>query len=518
MENNNYEHIPQEMFEFTQETGNIHDEKIKTKSRGYFADAFLRFKKNKSSVVAAVIIGFLILFAVFSPIISDYSVKEKDNVYTNFAPFVRSIADKNIGLLDGSYVLDSQNENQYAALLAIGQETGLNPVIKVLGTTETVSVYRGKERITYSYRIKVNTYYRVGIKDMVLSYSEFDEIQKFQNETGIQVVYPVVEKKDIYGTKVTDLSTVPDNSNIWYKCSDAKGTPAKDKDGNLIPAYSSSKEKEGVEYYSKRIDSDPGTYIYSVAKSGAVQCRVNYYNYYIFKHGHEPRYIMGTDVYGRDLFCALGMGARFSLIFAIVVSSINLTIGTIYGAIQGFYGGAVDLTLDRIAEILGGIPFIVATTLFQLHLAAKVGSVGAFLFAFVLTGWIGMSALVRKQFYRFKGQEYILAAKTLGASDRRLMFKHILPNSLGTIVTRCVLVIPGVISSETSLTYLGIVSLSSFTGTSVGELMTQGQAAMTTSPHAMFFPAIFVSLLLICFNLFGNGLRDAFNPSTKGEG
>lgn len=109
-----------------------------------------------------------------------------------------------------------------------------------------------------------------------------------------------------------------------------------------------------------------------------------------------------------------------------------------------------------------------------------------------------------------------MAAKTLGASDWRLMFKHIFPNSLGTIVTSCVLVIPGVISSETTLTYLGIVNLSQFSGTSIGVLMSQGQTAMTTSPHAMVFPALFISLLLISFNLFGNGLRDAFNPSTRG--
>ena len=199
-----------------------------------------------------------------------------------------------------------------------------------------------------------------------------------------------------------------------------------------------------------------------------------------------------------------------------IVSAINLTIGAIYGAIQGYYGGAIDMTMDRICDVLSGVPFIVVATLFQLHLAQKVGTIPSFLFAFVLTGWIGMASLTRKQFYRFKGQEYVLAARTLGASDRRLMFKHIFPNSLGTIITSSVLVIPGVINSETSLTYLGIVNLSEFAGTSIGELMTQGQAAMTTSPHAMLFPALFISLLLISFNLFGNGLRDAFNPSTRG--
>ena len=125
-------------------------------------------------------------------------------------------------------------------------------------------------------------------------------------------------------------------------------------------------------------------------------------------------------------------------------------------------------------------------------------------------------ALTRKQFYRFKSQEFVLAARTLGASDWRLMFKHVFPNSLGTIVTSCALVIPGVISSETTLTYLGIINLSDTFGTTIGTLTAQGQTAMTSAPHAMFFPALFISLLLISFNLFGNGLRDAFNPSTRG--
>ena len=135
----------------------------------------------------------------------------------------------------------------------------------------------------------------------------------------------------------------------------------------------------------------------------------------------------------------------------------------------------------------------------------------------MLTGWLGMASLTRRQFYRFKGQEFILAARTLGASDARLMFKHIFPNSIGTIITSVALVIPSVISSETQLTYLGIINLSDFAGTSIGTLMSQGQVAMTSAPHAIFFPSLFISLLLISFNLFGNGLRDAFNPTTRGE-
>ena len=109
-----------------------------------------------------------------------------------------------------------------------------------------------------------------------------------------------------------------------------------------------------------------------------------------------------------------------------------------------------------------------------------------------------------------------MAARTLGASDWRLMFKHIFPNAIGTIITSCALVIPGVISSETQMTYLGIVDLRALAGTTIGTLLSDGRAAAPTAPHAILWPSIFLGLLMISFNLFGNGLRDAFNPTTRG--
>ena len=120
------------------------------------------------------------------------------------------------------------------------------------------------------------------------------------------------------------------------------------------------------------------------------------------------------------------------------------------------------------------------------------------------------------QFYRFKNQEYVLAARTLGAKDWRIIWKHIFPNTLGTLITGCVLVIPGVIFSETSLSYLGIINLDSSSMSSVGAMLSAGQKVMTSAPHVVLFPAIFIALLEISFNLFGNGLRDAFNPSLRG--
>lgn len=496
-----YEKIPAEKFKFVQENEKLSDKELQTKSRSFFADAMLRFSKNKSSVIAAYILLFLILFAFLAPLLSPYKITDTDRLYINYPAFVPSIADKGIGILDGARVMDSQNEAAMEYWRGIAEETGMDPRIRIVNQYGTEVKVRGKMVTRYTYDLEVNMYYAMGMIYRNFNYDDYRKLQEWQNETGIQVIYPYVD----------DASS----PNIWYKV-DSSGSPILDGDGNFIPDYSTNEATMGAPYDSLRIPGDDGSYVYSTAKAGSVQCRVLYYNYYIYTNGHEPSYIFGTNLMGMDLFCAIGVGARFSLIFAIIVSAINLTIGAIYGAIQGYYGGYIDMALDRISDILSGVPFVVVTVLFQLHLAQKVGVVVSFLFAFVLTGWIGMAALTRKQFYRFKGQEFVMAAKTLGAGDWRLMFKHIFPNAIGTIITSCALVIPGVIRSETTMTYLGIVDLSSFAGTTIGTLLSQGSSSATAAPHSMLWPSIFLGLLMIAFNLFGNGLRDAFNPSTRG--
>ncbi len=498
--------IPKEKLVFAKQKDKVSDEALKTMPRSYLADAMLRFRKNRSSVAAAWILLFLVAFCILSPIISPYKITDKDNIYTGYPPFVPAFSHS--GILDGGRVYDSQNEISMTFLRGIAEETGMDPFIKILNENEQNSRYHGQDVVRKTYDIKINAYYALGIVHRVFSYDEFDRIQKWQKDTGIQVIYPYVLPRDIEGIK--------NNPNLWYKVDD-NGRAVLNEDGSFTPVYATEKEEEGAHYDSIRIPSDDGSYIYSVKKSGAVQCRVCYYNYYRYIFGHEPCYIMGTSSMGMDLFGAIGVGGRFSLLFAVLVAAINLFIGTVYGSVQGYYGGTVDLILDRILDILSGVPFIIVATLFQMHLASKVGVVGSFLFAFVLTGWVGIAALTRTQFYRFRGMEFVMASQTLGASDARLMYRHILPNAAGTIITSCALLIPGIISSETALSYLGIVDLSSFSGTTLGSLLSQGSTLVMTSPHAILWPSIFIGLLMISFNLLGNGLRDAFNPATKGE-
>ena len=305
------------------------------------------------------------------------------------------------------------------------------------------------------------------------------------------------------------------DANNWYKTK--KNTPVVTTSGKAVKmAYS---EDLVLEDNYKR-DSEGNLVYYEYTGGGTfetaqLKVRVLYYNYYQYVNGSEPDYIFGTDSQGYDLMLRLAGGLRLSLLLAVSVSIINFIIGAVYGAIEGFYGGTVDLIMERITDILGNVPFIIVATLFQMHLSAQLGAIPCLIFAYVLNGWIGIAYRVRTQFYRFKKQEFVLAAKTLGAKDRRLIWKHVFPNSLGTIVTSTALIIPGVIFNESMLSYLGIVKLGSSSVTSLGTLLSDASAIWTNYPHLMILPAVFISLLEISFNLFGNGLRDAFNPSLR---
>jgi len=224
-----------------------------------------------------------------------------------------------------------------------------------------------------------------------------------------------------------------------------------------------------------------------------------------------PRYLVGTDDSGRDLLDYSFSGLRTSLLLGLVTFVVNFVFGLVWGAISGYFGGWTDILMERFTDILSGIPWIVVMTLTIILLGQNFF---VFALALCLTGWIGTSHLTRTQFYRFKSREYILAARTLGASDKRLIFRHILPNAIGTIITSSVLMIPSVIFSEATISYLnlGLQGMASF-----GVILSENQKFLQIYPYLIVFPSVIMALMMISFNLFGNGLRDAFNPSLKGQ-
>lgn len=225
------------------------------------------------------------------------------------------------------------------------------------------------------------------------------------------------------------------------------------------------------------------------------------------------KYFFGTNKFGHDFFKEVFSGLLTSLGLGFLSAVINIVIGVIWGSISGYFGGWVDMLMERFCEILGGMPWIVMMTLIILLLGSNFWT---FLLALCLTGWMGVASSTRSQFYRYKGREYVLASRTLGASDRRLIFRHILPNGIGTIVTGSVLMIPSVIFTEANISYL-LPNALAFSGSqSFGITLSNAQADIGNYSYLIVSASIIMALIMISFNLFGNGLRDAFNPSLKG--
>lgn len=218
-------------------------------------------------------------------------------------------------------------------------------------------------------------------------------------------------------------------------------------------------------------------------------------------------YWFGSDTQGRDIFTRVWSGTRVSLIIAFAAVLVDICIGMVYGLISGFIGGKVDMFMQRFAEILNGIPTLVVVTLLGLVLKPGISSI---IFSLILTGWIGMERIARAQVLKVKEQEYILASMTLGASRTRLIFSEILPNIFGQVIITSMFSIPSAIFLEAYLSFLGLGVPAPLA--SLGSLVSDGYKSMTTFPHILIIPVLVLGILMLCFNLFADGLRDAFDP------
>ncbi|MCL2397261.1 MAG: ABC transporter permease [Defluviitaleaceae bacterium] len=221
-------------------------------------------------------------------------------------------------------------------------------------------------------------------------------------------------------------------------------------------------------------------------------------------------FLFGTDQLGRCLFSRLWQGTRVSLILGFSAVLINLAIGMIMGSAMGYYGGKFDMIAQRIMEVIVNIPFLPLCLILIMLLGSGMQTL---IIIFLINGWIPVANNVRIQFYRFKNREYVLASRTMGASDKRVMFRHILPNAIGTTITFVALSVPTVIMTEAFLAYLGLGIEAP--NPSIGVLLRNGQENLLTYPFMMLFPGIVIVLLMLAFNLLGNGLRDAFNPALR---
>lgn len=226
--------------------------------------------------------------------------------------------------------------------------------------------------------------------------------------------------------------------------------------------------------------------------------------------GVTENFWFGTDQLGRDLWSRTWQGAQVSLFIGVVAALLDIFIGVVYGAISGFFGGRIDNVMQRIIEVVASIPTLIVVILFVLIFEPSIWTI---ILAMALTGWIGMSRVVRGEFLKLKTQEFVLASTTLGASKLKLIFKHILPNTLGVIVVTSMFTVPNAIFFEAFLSFIGIGVPAP--RTSLGSLVNDGRAMLLIHPHELFIPAVILSLLILFFYLFSDGLRDAFDPKMR---
>lgn len=218
----------------------------------------------------------------------------------------------------------------------------------------------------------------------------------------------------------------------------------------------------------------------------------------------------GTDSLGRDMFSRTWMGSGISLQVGIYAALVDLVVGVIMGGIMGYFGGKVDEVLNRFCEILYSIPSLLVVILLIVVMEPSMFTI---IVALSITGWINMAWIVRGQIMQLKNQEYVLAARSLGAGPSRILFKHLIPNAMGPIIVTITMTVPNAIFAEAFLSFLGLGVQSP--AASLGTLINDAIKAMTVYPWRMLFPATLISLTMLCFNIFGDGLRDALDPKMK---
>lgn len=625
--------INENSFRFVNSDKKISDTQLKTKPVSFAKDAFRRFCKNKSSIVGAIVLGIIVLMAIFVPIFSQSDV---DGVSAEEAFLEPKLFAAGTGFWDGTkkYEKKYNRDGSVSTGILFDFKTGtpsgfrnsavtdlhIDPEptyidkatsfgrygycvfenniadekIATLNTNDAFAVSSdGQYKLSFSllgedvfsdselgeYRVFLKDGETVVLlKDWSTEYGEYDiDLSAKLTENGLtnlesaQLFFELKPLRDsksyilikncvidcankeaeelLSAISITDATATVNlakdsggkfpqgfwsctgrwgvyKSEVYY-CTFTFDTYA-DKYGEREVVYSASEMKafknQGLCDFDEtdiintyRVIS-PDFFITEIisSKTNAITGKFQSVTTsipYFYKLGYdsEPRFLLGTDENGKDLFALMFTGLRTSLVLGVCTAAFCFIFGLIWGSISGYFGGIVDLAMERFCDVLGGIPWIVVMTLAILHLGNNFLT---FFMALCLTGWMGTAARTRTQFYRFKGGEYVLASRTLGSSDLRLIFKHILPNSLGTIVTSSVLMITSTIYSESTLAYLnlGLRGVQAF-----GVLLANNQQYITSNSYLVVYPAVIMALLMISFNLFGNGLRDALNPQLRGS-
>lgn len=281
-------------------------------------------------------------------------------------------------------------------------------------------------------------------------------------------------------------------------------------DGTLTGKYEGNTVEEATKKAIMRFDNNEDFIDIEVLNEGSDDTPAKVkatYSVYEAKELTDTYFWLGTDNLGRDQWTRLWEGTQISLFIAFLAAAIDLLIGVAYGGISAYYGGRVDNIMQRIIEVLVGIPNLVIILLMVVILKPGILSI---IIALTITGWIGMARLVRGEVLKLKGQEFILAARTLGTPTKKIIGKHLLPNISGIIIINTMFTIPNAIFFEAFLSFIGLGLAPP--AASLGTLINAGFDSLRLYPFLLLYPAIIISVIMIAFNILADGLRDAFDP------
>lgn len=278
--------------------------------------------------------------------------------------------------------------------------------------------------------------------------------------------------------------------------------------GPNMNTYTYSSQNLEQKNYAPRI---PGfKHIFAGNENMKTTTGVKVVNLYEKNGDTDVYYWFGSDILGRDIWTRTWMGTRVSLYISIIAVLIDMIIGMSWGLISGYFGGIVDSTMCRIAEIINGIPRLVIVTLLMLILKPGIATI---IFALMITEWIGMSRIARAEMLNLKEREFVLASRTLGAGNFGIIFKEILPNIIGQIITQTMFSIPTAIFTEAFLSFVGLGI--PVPQCSLGSLISDAFNSFTTHPYQILPPIIVLALLMLSFNILADGLREALDPKMK---
>lgn len=249
-----------------------------------------------------------------------------------------------------------------------------------------------------------------------------------------------------------------------------------------------------------------------MALIGPFICKYKFYETHLELKNQSPSWShwFGTDELGRDLFVRTCWGARISLSVGIIAALIDVLIGVIWGTLSAYFKGKIDEIMMRICDILNSIPYLLIVILLMVIMGPGFVTI---IIALCVTGWINMARIMRSSALKLLESDFILAARSFGASKYRIIFRHLIPNSFGTIITTLTLTIPSAIFTETFLSFLGLGIQAPIA--SWGVMVNDSLSALRYYPFRLFFPALMITLTMLGFNLIGDGLRDALDPRIK---